>query len=168
MTKTHVSGDAAPTPRVRPVSAGGAQGVARRAERKEATMAPTPEPVDDKPVEQRFAEFMVAMNMKDWPAAQAQLYALAKRLPPQATALLRAQGWYDLQRGELAAARQSYQLLLDRLPNDEESALNMASIYSQQGKGDAARDTLARAVQLRPDSVRLRDALRRFTPEVRP
>lgn len=139
-----------------------------RAARREAPAPAAAEPVEDKPVEQRFAEFMVAMNTQDWPAAQQQLEALRKRLPPQASGLLRAQAWYDLQRGDLDGARQGYQQLLERLPGDEEAALNLASILSRQGQADAARQLLAQAVQLRPDAPRLREALRRFTPEVRP
>lgn len=124
--------------------------------------------MDDKPVEQRFAEFMVAMNAQDWNGAQQQLDALRKRLPPQAAGLLRAQAWFDLQRGELDSARQGYQQLLERLPGDEEAAINLASVLSRQGQGEAARQVLLQAVQIRPDAPRLRDALRRFTPEVRP
>lgn len=119
-------------------------------------------------MEQRFAEFMVAMNAQDWSAAQQQLDALRKRLPPQAVGLLRAQAWFDLQRGELDQARQGYQQLLERMPGDEEAAVNLASVLSRQGQGEAARQVLLQAVQIRPDAPRLRDALRRFTPEVRP
>jgi Flp pilus assembly protein TadD len=124
--------------------------------------------VDEKPVEQRFAEFMMAMNAQDWSGAQQQLDALRKRLPPQAAGLLRAQAWFDLQRGEVDLARQGYQQLLERLPGDEEAAINLASVLSRQGQGEAARQVLLQAVQIRPDAPRLRDALRRFTPEVRP
>lgn len=150
----------------------GASAPATRAVRKAAAAVPpapvAPEPAEDKPVEQRFAEFMVAMNAQDWSAAQQQLDALRKRLPPQAVGLLRAQAWFDLQRGELGQARQGYQQLLERMPGDEEAAVNLASVLSRQGQGEAARQVLLQAVQIRPDAPRLRDALRRFTPEVRP
>lgn len=150
----------------------GASAPASRAVRKTGPASPAapaaPEPVEDKPVEQRFAEFMVAMNAQDWSAAQQQLDALRKRLPPQAVGLLRAQAWFDLQRGELDQARQGYQQLLERMPGDEEAAVNLASVLSRQGQGEAARQVLLQAVQIRPDAPRLRDALRRFTPEVRP
>lgn len=165
---------AAGADRSRPAAAATAAGGTPRAvARKPTAAAPAPaaaasEPVDDKPVEQRFAEFMVAMNAQDWPAAQQQLDALRKRLPPQAVGLLRAQAWFDLQRGELDRARQGYQQLLERLPGDEEAAVNLASVLSRQGQGEAARQVLLQAVQIRPDAPRLRDALRRFTPEVRP
>ncbi|GAA4418178.1 hypothetical protein GCM10023090_02780 [Acidovorax lacteus] len=164
---------ASPAATERPRPPAGAANPVARAPRKAvasapATPAPAPEAVDDKPVEQRFAEFMVAMNAQDWSGAQQQLDALRKRLPPQAAGLLRAQAWFDLQRGELDSARQGYQQLLERLPGDEEAAINLASVLSRQGQGEAARQVLLQAVQIRPDAPRLRDALRRFTPEVRP
>ncbi|GAB4090414.1 tetratricopeptide repeat protein [Hydrogenophaga soli] len=133
----------------------------------------TPEPAagadeDSMPVEQRFARFMAAMTSEDVPAAQQELLLLRKRLPVQAVGLLRAQAWFDLRTHNTDAAVQGYRQVLERLPGDEEAAVNLASLLSQMDRSEQAREVLAQALAIRSDSAALRNALRRFTPEARP
>lgn len=132
--------------------------------------APSPEPAEPSvpPVEQQFAELTVAMKSQDWEEVQRLLNVLRQRLPGQNIALLRAQAWVDLQQGKTAQAMEGYRALLQRLPGDEEAAINLASLLLQSNEVEVARQTLLQAVHLRPDSARLRAALRQFNPEVRP
>jgi hypothetical protein len=138
----------------------------KKVDKQEAKQTPPAE--DTQPIAQRFAQFMAAMNVSDMAGAQAELDALSKRLPPEALGLVRAQAWFDLKANHPDAAMKGYRSVLDRLPGDEEAAINLASLLSHAGHAEAARAVLAQAAQINPDSVPLRNALRRFNPDARP
>ncbi len=123
--------------------------------------------VDDTPVELRFARFVVAMKESRSDDAERELAALRERLPAGSLGLLRAQAWFDLRAGRDAAAEGGYRAILERMPGDEEAAINLASIQSRQQKSEEARATLDAAARLRPDSAALRAALAQFTPMAR-
>lgn len=124
--------------------------------------------VDDTPVELRFARFVTAMKAGQTADAERELAALKERLPAGSLGLLRAQAWFDLKAGRDAAAADGYRAILERLPGDEEAAINMASIQSRQLRTEEARATLDDAARLQPDSAALRAALAQFTPTARP
>jgi predicted Zn-dependent protease len=130
--------------------------------------APEPLAPPEPPVEQQFADLTVAMKTQNWEEAQRLLGTLRQRLPGSNIALLRAQAWTDLQQGRSAKSIEGYRELLQRLPGDEEAAINLAGLLLQSNEAEAARQTLLQAAQLHPDSARLRGALRQFNPEVRP
>ncbi len=126
-----------------------------------------PPPVDDTPDELRFARFVTAMKDGRTDDAERELAALKARLPEGALGLVRAQAWFDLQAGRDAAAADGYRSILDRMPGDEEAAINLASIQSRLQKSEEARATLDAAARLHPDSAALRAALAQFTPTAR-
>lgn len=128
--------------------------------------APAPV-VDDTPVELRFARFVAAMRNNQPADAERELSALKARLPAGSLGLIRAQAWFDLRAGNDAAAAEQYRAILDRMPGDEEAAINLASIHSRKGKPEEARATLDTALRLSPDSAALRSALAQFTPNAR-
>jgi len=133
-----------------------------------AAPAPASEPkVDDTPVELHFARFVTAMRGEQTADAQRELDTLKARLPAGALGLVRAQAWFDLRAGNDAAAARGYRAILDRLPGDEEAAINLASIQSRQLRHEEARATLDAAVRLNPDSTALRAALAQYTPNAR-
>lgn len=123
--------------------------------------------VDETPIELRFAHFVAAMKDERISDAETELTALKGRLPAGSPGLLRAQAWFDLRAGRDAAAADSYRAILDRMPGDEEAAINLASIQARQNKTEEARATLDSAFRLQPDSAALRGALAKFTPAVR-
>jgi predicted Zn-dependent protease len=123
--------------------------------------------VDDAPVELRFARFVAAMKESRTADAERELAALKERLPAGSLGLVRAQAWFDLRAGRDAAAAEGYRTILERLPGDEEAAINLASIQSRQQKTEEARATLDAASRLQPDSAALRAALAQFTPAAR-
>ena len=130
--------------------------------------APAPAPgVDDTPVELRFARFVTAMKGGQTADAERELAALKARLPAGSIGLLRAQAWFELRAGRDAPAAEMYRSIIERMPADEEAAINLASILARQNKTEEARATLDAAVRLQPDSVALRAALAQFTPNAR-
>ena len=143
--------------------------VRQQARADKPVVAPTaPAPVvDDAPVELRFARFVAAMKETRTADAERELAGLRERLPAGSLGLLRAQAWFDLRAGRDAAAAEGYSAILDRMPGDEEAAINLASIQSRQKKTEEARATLDAATRLQPDSAALRAALAQFTPATR-
>lgn len=134
----------------------------------QAVAAPEAAPVvDDTPVELRFARFVTAMRGGQKADAERELAALKARLPAGSIGLLRAQAWFDLREGRDAAAAEGYRAIIERMPADEEAAINLASIQARQNKTEEARATLDAAVRLQPDSAALRAALAQFTPNAR-
>lgn len=130
--------------------------------------APVAAPVvDDTPVELLFARYVTAMKEGRGADAERALGTLRERLPAGSIGLLRAQAWYDLRAGRDAAAADGYRAIIERMPGDEEAAINLASIQARQQKTEEARATLDAAVRLQPDSAALRAALAQFTPAAR-
>lgn len=123
--------------------------------------------VAETPVELLFAQFVAAMKSGQQTDAEQALVALKRQLPTGAIGLVRAQAWFDLQAGRDAAAAEGYRTILDRMPGDEEAAINLASIQSRQQQSEEARATLDAAARLQPDSTALRAALSHFTPAIR-
>jgi len=133
-----------------------------------AAEAPAAAPVvDDTPVELLFARYVTAMKEGRGADAEHALGTLKERLPAGSIGLLRAQAWYDLRAGRDAAAADGYRAIIERMPGDEEAAINLASIQARQQKPEEARATLDAAVRLQPDSAALRAALAQFTPAAR-
>jgi TolA-binding protein len=150
----------------KPVAHGDAIRSARPTASAKPVLAPAPL-VEDVPVELLFARFVAAMRDGQTEGAENVLAALGRKLPAGSLGLLRAQAWFDLQSGRDHAAADIYSKILERLPGDEESAINLASIQSRQQKHEEARATLDASLRLQPDSAALRAALAQFTPNAR-
>lgn len=134
----------------------------------QAAPAPIVQPVvDDTPIELIFARFVAAMKEGRGADAERALGTLKERLPPGSLGRLRAQAWYDLSAGREAAAADGYRAIIERMPADEEAAINLASIQAHQKRPEEARATLDAAMRLQPDSAALRAALAQFTPAAR-
>ena len=160
----------AATPAPAAVTRSSATRQAHGANRSSTPAAPavaTAPAVDDTPVELRFARFVAAMKESRTADAERELAALKERLPAGSLGLLRAQVKPGLRAGRDAAAADGYRAILERLPGDEEAAINLASIQSRQQKTEEARATLDAASRLQPDSAALRAALAQFTPAAR-
>ena len=123
--------------------------------------------VDDTPIELIFARFVAAMKEGRGADAERALGTLKERLPAGSLGRLRAQAWYDLSAGREAAAADGYRAIIERMPADEEAAINLASIQAHQKRPEEARATLDAAMRLQPDSAALRAALAQFTPAAR-
>ncbi len=158
--------DAAVATTPRPAAAPRPARAVRAAAQPVAVQPPVPA-VDDTPVEIRFARFVAAMKNNQTADAERELSALKERLPAGSLGVLRAQAWFDLRAGNDTAAAGQYKAILERMPGDEEAAINLASIQSRRGQHEDARATLDGALRLSPDSAALRSALAQYTPNAR-
>lgn len=129
--------------------------------------AEKPKPVEEIPLELRFTNFSAAVKDARMDDAKRELEMLAARLPAGTLGLVRAQAWFDLQAGNDAAAANGYRSVIERIPGDEEAAINLASIHARQKNTEEARAILDTAARMRPDSAALRAALAQFTPMAR-
>jgi predicted Zn-dependent protease len=119
------------------------------------------------PVEQRYALFLASMKAGDLAAAREQLAGLQSQIPPGTMTRLRAEAWFALQSGDEPTARRSYQDMLERLPGDEEAAINLASMEARAGQREKARQVLSDALAYNPGSETLLAALARFKAPAR-
>lgn len=119
------------------------------------------------PVEQRYALFLASMKAGDLVAAREQLSGLQSQIPAGTMTRLRAEAWFALQSGDEATARRSYQDMLERLPGDEEAAINLASMEARAGQRERARQVLSDALAHNPGSETLLAALARFKAPAR-
>lgn len=113
-------------------------------------------------VDKRLALFLQADSSNDMPGALEQLKAVQQQTQPGNVSRVRAEAWYALRTGDTVGAKRSYADILDRLPDDEEASINLASLEARDGRGEAARQLLSTALRSHPDSEALRDALKRF------
>ncbi|BEU94475.1 hypothetical protein ACDW_01800 [Acidovorax sp. DW039] len=163
---THVgAGKVTSTPRASAVPRTAAAPKPARASRPEAvTSAPVAPAM---PVEQRYALFLASMKAGDLAAAREQLSGLQSQIPPGTMTRLRAEAWFALQSGDEPTARRSYQDMLERLPGDEEAAINLASMEARAGQREKARQVLSDALAYNPGSETLLAALARFKAPAR-
>jgi predicted Zn-dependent protease len=138
--------------------------VAIKKEKPETSQAAEPPALTG---ETRLVRFMEALAAGRTEQAGQELAALRQLWPAGTLGLVRAQAWYDLQTGRDAAAAHGYRTLLERLPGDEEAAINLASVLWRLHGPEEARGVLAEAARVNPESVGLQSALGRFTPGAR-
>lgn len=105
-----------------------------------------------------FDSLNQALAAHDQTAAQQHLRRIQDRLPDGSIARLRAEAWFAHQTGDLSAASRIYSLLLEKLPGDELSAINLVSIERKQNRPDQAKDVVKRALRYNPNSAALRSA----------
>ncbi len=100
-----------------------------------------------------------ALASRDHALAQGHLAAIQSRLPESSVARLRAEAWFAHQTGDADGASQLYRRLLAKLPGDEHTSLNLASVEKRRQQPDVAKEVLSRALQHNPTSPGLREAL---------
>lgn len=98
-------------------------------------------------------------------AARQHLTQIQARLPPASLARWRAEAWFAHQGGDLEGAARIYRQLLLKLPGDEHTAVNLASIEKRRGRLDDARAVLSGALRQQPASSLLRQALEQLALE---
>lgn len=109
-----------------------------------------------------FHSLNQALAQGDHTAAGQHLKAIQAGLPAGTVARLRAEAWTWFQTGELERAQGAYQSLLDKVPGDENAALNLVSLLQQRKQPEEARRTLVRALASAPNSANLRRALQQL------
>ncbi len=89
-------------------------------------------------------------------AAAAGAFSRALERDPDNLAYRKGLGQNLLNNHQYDEAVEQYQSVLRSNPNDAESYVRLSQIYLQQRKYDAARDSLAKAEELAPDSLEIR------------
>lgn len=103
----------------------------------EATIAP-----EDRSVDRFVATVGSAIQAGDFGTAQTQLTLLAKQLPPRSLTLLRLQAWLAHESGDHVGALVLYRQIVDRMPGDQTSVINLAILEARNGEVDSARERL--------------------------
>lgn len=84
--------------------------------------------------------------------ATSTLAQLASILPPESLTLLRLRAWQALHNNEQSRAIMLYGQIVDRLPDDESSSINLAVLNWKAGNHDEARRIMGRLAERHPDS----------------
>jgi predicted Zn-dependent protease len=101
--------------------------------------------------------------------AQTQLQGIQAMLPESSVARLRAESWFAHQTGDVDSASRIYRRLLEKVPGDELSSVNLAAIEKKRQRPDQAKEVLAKALRQNPSSSVLRSAIDQLAQsEVRP
>lgn len=100
-----------------------------------------------------------ALRAKDFPMAREHLHAMQARLPASSVMRLRVEGWYAQCSGDKAMAQTAYRALLEIIPGDPESSINLATVEISNDQPGLARQVLSEALYVHPDSVALHRAL---------
>lgn len=121
---------------------------------------PPPPPVATSPedVSVLFQKMNQALATDDKVEAQRQLRSIQGTLREGSIARLRAEAWFAHQTGNLSVASRTYRLLLEKLPGDELSAINLVAIERQQNQPNEAREVVKRALRYNTNSAALRSA----------
>jgi tetratricopeptide (TPR) repeat protein len=106
-----------------------------------------------------FEALNTALENRDEALAQIQLQAVQARLPESSVARLRAESWFAHQTGDLDSASRIYRRLLEKIPGDELTSVNLASIEKKRLQPERAMKLLASALRENPSSGALRSAM---------
>ena len=98
--------------------------------------------VDERTTRRHVAALTAALAANDHAGAASELAALRERLPPRSLTLLRFEAWTALVAGDDRAARQHYQALLERVPEDLNAGINLALLDARAGRLDAAAERI--------------------------
>lgn len=110
-----------------------------------------------------------ALAQQDKALAQTQLQGIQAMLPESSVARLRAESWFAHQTGDVDSASRIYRRLLEKVPGDELSSVNLAAIEKKRQRPDQAKEVLAKALRQNPSSSVLRSAIDQLAQsEVRP
>lgn len=97
---------------------------------------------EDQSVAALVAAIGTAVHAGDFSAADAQLAKLQKNLPPRSLTLLRMQAWVAHTRGDAATAIALYRKIVNRVPDDQTTTINLAMLEADNGQAESARDRL--------------------------
>lgn len=97
---------------------------------------------EDRSVDRLVAEVGNAIQAGDFDAAQTRIALLAKQLPPRSLTLLRLQAWLAHQSDDHVGALMLYRQIVDRVPGDQTSVINLAILEARNGEVDSARQRL--------------------------
>lgn len=107
----------------------------------EAPDSTSPAP-DDRAVALAVAAFDQAVRAGDFAAGQRQLDVLAGLLPARSLTLLRMKAWFAHQSGDAVQAIVLYREITERVPADDNAAINLALLEAGQGDVEGASERL--------------------------
>lgn len=129
---------------------------------------PTLQPATDD-MRMLFDALNQALEGQDKALAQSKLQGIQSRLAESSVARLRAESWFAHQTGDLDNAIRIYRRLLEKMPGDELTSVNLAAIEKKRQRSDEAKAVLTKALRQNPSSVVLRSAVEQLVQgEVRP
>jgi tetratricopeptide (TPR) repeat protein len=110
-----------------------------------------------------------ALENHDKVLAQSKLRGIQASLPESSVARLRAESWFAHQTDDLDNASRIYRRLLEKMPGDELTSVNLASIEKKRQRPGQAKDLLSKALHRNPSSSVLRSAIEQLAQsEVKP
>jgi hypothetical protein len=106
-----------------------------------------------------FEALNQALENHDTSLAQSKLSGIQSRLPASSVARLRAEAWFAHQTGDVENAGRVYRQLLEKIPGDEITSINLAAIERKRQRPEQAKEVLAKALRQNPGSKSLRSAV---------
>lgn len=106
-----------------------------------------------------FEALNQALENHDTSLAQSKLSGIQSRLPASSVARLRAEAWFAHQTGDVDNAGRIYRQLLEKIPGDEMTSINLAAIERKRQRPEQAKEVLAKALRQNPGSKSLRSAV---------
>lgn len=106
-----------------------------------------------------FEALNQALENHDTSLAQSKLSGIQSRLPASSVARLRAEAWFAHQTGDVDNAGRIYRQLLEKIPGDEMTSINLAAIERKRQRPELAKEVLAKALRQNPGSKSLRSAV---------
>jgi predicted Zn-dependent protease len=113
-------------------------------------------------IERLAGEIHHAVKVQHYDKAGELLQQLGQQLPPESITLLRLKAWHALRSGDAQSALGLYQVIAERLPNDESAVINLSIAHWKLGRQDEARRIIASLAERRPDSEAVRHAVARL------
>lgn len=114
---------------------------------------------EDQSVDRLVATVDSAIQAGDFGLAQTQLTLLAKHLPPRSLTLLRLQAWLAHESDDHVGALMLYRQIVDRMPGDQTSVINLAILEARNGEVDSARQRLRHLRARNTDSREIERAI---------
>lgn len=109
-------------------------------------------PTTDDDINRLVATAKQAIDTGNKDAAASNLKQLAAILPAESLTLLRLRAWQALRSNNQPMALMLYGQIVDRLPDDISSSINLAVLNWDAGRHEEARRIVGRLAERRPDS----------------
>ena len=119
-------------------------------------------PTTDDDVNRLVTTAKQAIDTGNKDVAASTLKQLAALLPPESLTLLRLRAWQALRSNDQSQALRLYGQIVDRLPDDVSSSINLAVLKWDAGKHEEARRIVGRLAERRPDSDTVRSYVAQF------
>lgn len=101
--------------------------------------------------EQRLAALRRSLHAGQRSEAEQHLLALHQMLPSASLTRLRVDAWWARETEQSEQAISHYREIRQRLPDDLDAGLNLASLYWQTGRSDSAREVVRELRERYPD-----------------